>query len=154
MIDTHFITGTVIAVCLIFTGCKTTGMTTQPGPSNPPVTHDLVIKKVGNIWKVVDSATNSTKVEVAPNDKITWVCNDSDVVFQFPPRNNRFFAPQSKADTLRRGFTKELKAGQKLRLNVRSQAPTGRVVYAVYVKKTGDFAEGGSAPVIIIIDQM
>lgn len=136
-----------ISFFLILTGC-TQSQTNRP--SAPPVTHDLLIKKVGNIWQVVDSSSSSSKVIVKPTDMITWRSDSSDVVFQFPPRNNRYFSPQSKADTLARGFTKNLRAGRQLRFNVRRTAPADTVVYAVFVKKDGVFAEGGSAPIIII----
>lgn len=44
----------------------------------------------------------------------------------------------------------EVENGKKLTLKVKSDAPSGRYVYSVYVKVGDTFAEGSTPPVMII----
>ena len=109
--------------------------------------YDLKIKKIGNVWKVVDG-NNKTKVSVKGGDKITWLAEGSDVVFQFP--SQRYLKPQAKEDSLSKDNTKKIKNGKKLKLKIREDAKKDTIVYAIFVVKDGVFAEGGSPPRIII----
>ena len=116
--------------------------------SPPSNTVNLSILKVDGVWKVVQSADHKNfKVKVKKNTKIIWTAHGSDVSFQFP---NFLFSPVDAQDTLISSSTKFLKNGKKLKLMVKSYAPSGTFEYAVFCTTDGAFAIGGSPPKIII----
>jgi len=123
-------------------------LVSTPSMESPaPTKYELKIKKIGNVWKVVDS-NNKTKVHVKGGAKITWTAEGSDVVFQFP--SQKYLKPQGKVDSLSRDNTKKIRNGKKLKLKITEDAKQDTIVYSVFVLKDGVYAEGGSPPRIII----
>lgn len=110
---------------------------------------ELQVKKIGDVWKVVDSDNNTT-IKVKPNYKVSWRSSESELVFQFPDAYSKYFRGASEDDQLGTGNTKRLKKNQKLNFIVKGDAPEGEVVYSVFVLKDGVYAEGNSPTVIII----
>jgi plastocyanin len=103
---------------------------------NQPKEYSLSVKKVENQWKVV-SATGDT-VKAKPGDRVTWTAVGTDAYFQFMD------------DKLFGGFTRMVKAGQKLTLPVGAGARKGINPYAVFCVAGSQFARGDSPPIIII----
>lgn len=133
-----------ISILLFYAGY----LVETPYMEQPPASkYELKIKKIGGVWKVLDS-NNKTKVRVKGGDKITWTAEGSDVAFQFP--SAKYLLPESKQDSLIGGYTKYLKDGKKLKMKIKDDAKNDTIVYAVFVIKDGVFAEGGSPPRIII----
>lgn len=139
-----FITG----FCLIVLSAGFFDSSVSP-QQNKPETHELIIKKIGKVWKVVyDKDKTRTKVVVHGNDFITWDVIGSDAYFQFP---KKILNPVGPADSLKNGYTKFKKNGTPpLRLRVKAKADTGTYVYAVFITAEGEFAEGDTPPKIII----
>ncbi len=116
--------------------------------SPPPKSYDLIIMKIGNVWRVVDATNHTnTKVKVKKKDTITWTIKGSDAYLQFP---DKLFNPVSAADSLHNGYTKTLKDGKKLKLKVKDDAASGTYEYAVFCTADGVFAQGDSPPKIVI----
>jgi hypothetical protein len=120
----------------------------QPQATPPPKSVDLIVMKVGDVWKVVD-ATNHKKivVHVKKKDTITWTVQGSNAYFQFP---DKLFDPAGKEDSLKNGYIKSLKNGKKLKLKVKDDAALGTYEYAVFITADAVFAQGDSPPKIII----
>jgi hypothetical protein len=120
----------------------------RPQAPPPPNSVDLIIMKVGDVWKVVD-ATNHKKiaVHVKKKDTITWTVQGSNAYLQFP---DKLFNPVGKEDSLKNGYTKFLKSDKKLKLKVKDDAVPGTYEYAVFITTDGVFAQGDSPPKIII----
>jgi hypothetical protein len=133
-----------ISLLLFYAGYLVSTPTMESPPDSK---YYLSIKKIGNVWKVVDS-NNKTKVRVEKGAKITWTAEGSDVVFQFP--SQIYLKPQGKEDSLSKNNTKKIKSGKKLKLKITEDALQDTIVYAVFVLKDGVYAEGGSPPRIII----
>jgi hypothetical protein len=134
------ITGLILTILL-------TGIFTSP-VSPPPKSYDLIIMKIGEVWKVVDAADhNNTKVNAKRKDTITWTIKGSDAYLQFP---DKLFNPVSADDSLHNGYTKKLKDGKKLKLKVKDDAALGTYEYAVFCTADGVFAQGDSPPKIVI----
>lgn len=114
-----------------------------------PTQYELTIKKIDNVWRVVDTKNNA-HIMVNKGAKITWRAEGSDVVFQFPREVAKYFKAETSDDSLSDGYTKFLKDKKKLKLKVKDDAPPDTVEYAVFVKKDGVFAKGESPPRIII----
>ncbi|MBM4169975.1 MAG: hypothetical protein FJ215_12595 [Ignavibacteria bacterium] len=111
---------------------------TQIAPPPPPVTHELEIKKINNRWKVVIQGTTTTTVKAKRGERIVWTAKGTDAYFQFIDT------------TLFGGFTKSVKAGQKLNLPIGKFAKLGTNVYSVFCYAEKEYAEGDSPPKIII----
>lgn len=120
----------------------------RPQVPPPAKSVDLIVMKIGDVWKVVD-ATNHKKIEVhvKKKDTITWTVQGSNAYFQFP---EKLFNPVGKEDSLKNGYTKFLKNGKKLKLKVKDDVTLGTYEYAVFVMADGVFAQGDSPPKIII----
>ncbi|MFZ0390362.1 MAG: hypothetical protein WAN36_07860 [Calditrichia bacterium] len=129
------LSSTVIFVVLIGMGVF---LFSQP-PEPPAKTHNLSIKKMNKKWRVVD-ANDTSRVHIVAHrgDKIVWYAQGSDVYFQF--MDDKIFG----------GYTRHLKDGQKLVLNVNKLAKSGENRYAVFCLSDNEFATGGSPPTIII----
>ncbi|MBN2009990.1 hypothetical protein JW960_11660 [candidate division KSB1 bacterium] len=114
--------------------------------------YELKVVKVDGVWKVIDTAdVNNKQIKVKRNETVTWTADGSDVYFQFS--SDMKFKGQAAADDLDGGYTKVLKAGKKLKLKVKADAPLGDEVYAAFVLADKVFAIGGSAPRIVIEGQ-
>ncbi len=101
--------------------------------------HQVTIKKINNEWRVVDSEDNSKSVVRSKRgEQIIWTAEGSDVYFQFMD------------EKLVGNYTRTLKDGQKLVLNVGNGAKSGSNPYAVFCIKDKEFARGQSPPAIII----
>ncbi len=118
-------------------------------PASPPAKqYDLKVVKVDSEWKVVDASDyTKSKVKVKKKDTIIWTAEGTDTYFQFP---NKLFNPVGGEDSLYDGYTKFLKAGKKLKLKIKDDAPAGIYEYAVFCTADGKFAEGESPPKIVI----
>lgn len=107
------------------------------------------IKKIENSWYVVNEQNKPLPVEADRKDDIEWTAEGSDMIFQFPDKLSVLFTKEDGSST-GDSYYVEVKAGKKLKLKVKDNAPVGRYVYSVLVKKDGVFAEGSSPPVMII----
>ncbi len=119
-------------------------------PSNPPPSKDvdLNVVKVDGAWMVVYASDyKKFEVKVQRGDTISWTTKGTDVSFQFPAA---LLEPVGATDSLVNGFTKALNDGEKLTLRVSKNAAPGTYEYAVFCKKEGVFAKGGSPPKIIV----
>lgn len=131
----------------IFLLVSLTGFLVLP-VSPPSKTYDLALIKIGTDWKVVEANDHTkTKVKVKKKDIIVWSVKGTDAYFQFPAE---LFNPVSSADSLYNGYTKFVKDGKKLKLEVKDDAPAGTYEYAVFCTADGVFAKGGSPPKIVI----
>ena len=144
MRQTSLATGVLIILASFLIVC--TASTTAAGQGQGFV--ELQVKKIGDVWKVVDSNNNAT-IKVKPNYKISWRSDESELVFQFPDEYSTYFKGESESDQLA-GNTKKLNRNQRLNFIVKENAPEGRLVYSVFVVQDGVYAEGNSPPVIII----
>jgi hypothetical protein len=106
----------------------------------PVKDHQLIIKKIGDEWKVVlaDDSTK-TKVKAKKKDKITWRAEGTDVFFQFMSED--LF-----------GKFKDKSKNKKLTLTITENAELGVHKYAVFCLADSQFATGGSPPEIDIGD--
>lgn len=107
------------------------------------------VKKIDTTWYVVNEQNKPLPIEANRNDNIEWTADGSNMVFQFPEELNVYFTKEdgSSADS---SYYVEVENGKKLKLKVKGDAPLGRVVYSVLVKKDSTYAEGSSPPVMII----
>ena len=130
----------IVLILLLGINNKTVGITGEP-TLNPVKDHQLIIKKVGDEWKVVlsDDPTK-TKVKAKKNDKITWKAEGSDVYFQF--MNEDLFGK----------FKHKMKYGKKLTLTITENAEEGIYRYSVFCLADLQFATGDSPPEIDITD--
>ena len=132
-----------LIVVLLLCGFYTTSVHTAA--SN---TTTLLVTKADGVWRVFDATdTTNTHVKVKKNDTIIWEVNGTDAYFQFP---DQIFNAVDKSDSLAGGYTKFVKAGHKLKLKIRGDAPAGTYAYAVFCTAGGVFARGGSPPIIIV----
>jgi hypothetical protein len=107
------------------------------------------VKKIDTKWYVVDEQNKAIPIEANRNDDIEWTAEGSDMVFQFPQELSVYFTKED-GSTAGDGYYIEVKDGDKLKLKVKNDAPLGRYVYSVLVKKDDTFAEGSSPPILII----
>ncbi|MFP8490255.1 hypothetical protein ACKGJO_14320 [Gracilimonas sp. Q87] len=107
------------------------------------------VKKIDTKWYVVNEQNKAMPIEANRNDDIEWAAEGSDMVFQFPQELSVYFTKED-GSTVGTGYYIEVKDGKKLKLKVKNDAPLGRYVYSVLVKKDGTFAEGSSPPILII----
>lgn len=107
------------------------------------------VKKIDAKWYVVNEQNKAIPIEANRNDDIEWTAEGSDMVFQFPQELSVYFTKED-GSTVGTGYYIELKDGKKLKLKVKNDAPLGRYVYSVLVKKDDTFAEGSSPPILII----
>ncbi len=75
--------------------------------------------------------------EVDISDSVTWEARDTDAILFFPD------------ECLFGRHVLEINADERQTLKVREQT-SGRYPYAIYCAKSGEFAEGGSHPVLIV----
>ncbi len=110
------------------------------GPAEAPQglpTISLSVKKVGQVWKVVQTGTTNTDVRAKKGQKIIFSAEGTDVYFQFGETG------------LFGGHTKYLQNGKTLNLVVGNVA-NGTYVYAAFCLGPKEYAEGGSPPKIIV----
>lgn len=107
------------------------------------------VKKMDGSWFVVNDQNKPVPIEANRQDDIEWTADGSDLLFQFPDNLSVFFTKED-GSSVGDSFYVELKDGEKLKLKVKEDAPFGRYVYSVLVKKDGTYAEGSSPPVMII----
>ncbi|MAL19274.1 MAG: hypothetical protein CL670_03800 [Balneola sp.] len=107
------------------------------------------VKKMDSTWFVVDERNRPLPIEANRKDDIEWSAEGSDLLFQFPDKLSVFFTKED-GSTVGDSYYIEVKDGKKLKLKVKQDAPVGRFVYSILVKKDGTYAEGSSPPVIII----
>ncbi len=107
------------------------------------------VKKIDGTWFVVNKQNQPVAIEANRKDDIEWTAEGSDMVFQFPQALSVYFTKED-GTSIGNGYNISVASGKKLKLKVKDNAPLGRVVYAVLVKKDGTFAEGSSPPVMII----
>lgn len=107
------------------------------------------VKKIDAKWYVVNEQNRPVPIEANRNDNIEWTAEGSDMVFQFPQQLSVYFTKED-GSSAGEGYYIEVKDGDKLKLKVKNDAPLGRYVYSVLVKKDDTFAEGSSPPILII----
>jgi|AntRauTorcE11898_2_1112593.scaffolds.fasta_scaffold18058_2 hypothetical protein len=107
------------------------------------------VKNIDGSWLVVNEQNRPVAIEADKNDDIEWTAEGSDLLFQFPEELSVYFTKED-GTSMGGGYYVSLEDGKKLKLKIKGDAPTGRFIYAVLVKKDGTFAEGSSPPVMII----
>jgi hypothetical protein len=107
------------------------------------------VKKIDAKWYVVNEQNRPLPIEANRNDNIEWTAEGSDMVFQFPQELSVYFTKED-GSSVGEGYYIEVKDGDKLKLKVKNEAPLGRYVYSVLVKKDDTYAEGSSPPILII----
>ncbi|MFC2139513.1 hypothetical protein ACFLR4_02520 [Bacteroidota bacterium] len=132
-----------LAMILFYAGY----LVNTPSIVSPPATKDLTIKKIDNVWKVVDGQ-NKTKIHVKGGDKITWLASGSDVTFNFP--DAKYLKHETTGEDLPNGYTAPLKNGKKFKLKIKDNAKQDTIVYSVFVNIDSVYAVGSSPPKIII----
>lgn len=109
---------------------------------------NLVIKKDGKAWKIVDAADlKNTVIKAKKKDIIVWTAQGTDAHFQFSHKCFKHDTPEHELDG---GFTKFLKSGKTLKLMVKNDAPVGDEIYAVFCTTDSVFAQGSTPPKIIL----
>ncbi|REL24271.1 hypothetical protein DYD21_18860 [Rhodohalobacter sp. SW132] len=103
-----------------------------------PVLHELVVKVVGDEWRVVyiNDETKST-VTAKRNDRISWSAEGSDISLQF---DGQLFG----------GNSYTIGDGNSLMRPVAPGAAHGEYIYAVFIHSDLVFARGESPPRIIV----
>lgn len=123
---------------LLFTLISSEALAQEQLDGRQSVLHELVVKKIGDEWRVVykNDETKST-VRAKRNDRIRWTAEGSDISIQF---DNRLFGgnPVQVPNTETR--TRPVAPG----------AAAGEYIYAVFVHSDMVFARGESPPRIII----
>lgn len=107
------------------------------------------VKKIDTKWYVVNEQNRPVPIEAQRNDNIEWTAEGSDMVFQFPQELSVYFTKED-GSYVGEGYYIAVSDGDKLKLKVKNDAPLGRYVYSVLVKKDDTYAEGSSPPVLII----
>lgn len=107
------------------------------------------VKKIDAKWYVVNEQNRPVPIEANRNDNIEWSAEGSDMVFQFPQELSVYFTKED-GSFVGDGYYIQVSDGEKLKLKVKNDAPLGRYVYSVLVKKDGTYAEGSSPPILII----
>jgi len=107
------------------------------------------VKKIDGTWLVVNEQNRPIALEAKRKDDIEWSADGSDLVFQFPQKLSVYFTKEN-GTPVDGGYNITVKNGKKLKLKVKDDAPLGRYVYSVLVKKDGVFAEGSSPPIMIL----
>lgn len=101
--------------------------------------HELLVKKVRNEWKVVSSQDETkTQIRAKRGDRISIQAEGSDIYFQF--MDSKLFGD----------YTRVLKKGQQVVLNISRLAKVGSHRYAAFCLEDKVFATGESPPVIIV----
>lgn len=104
----------------------------------PAKVHQLSIKKIDGVWKVVPNENPTKKVKARKRDKITWKAEGTEVFFQF--MDEKLFGK----------FKTRGKKNKKVTLTIRNNAKIGTYKYAVFCMEDSTFAVGNSPPEIII----
>lgn len=107
------------------------------------------VKQIDGTWYVVNEQNKPVAIDANRNDDIEWSAEGSDLRFQFPEELSVLFTKED-GTFAGDGYYIDVADGDKLKLKVKADAPLGRYVYSVLVKKDGTFAEGSSPPVMII----
>ena len=108
-------------------------------PDQGRVEYKVVVKIIGNEWRVVleDDETKSD-VTLRRGDRIRWVVEGSDASFAFP--DVRIFGQE----------TRDVKNGNPLVMAVSANSPRGTFAYTVFIHESMTYARGQSPPRIIV----
>lgn len=140
----HFIL--LALLLLLCTNCRTPDRFGLDKRQTPPVKHKLPVERDNNKqWRVKSP-------RVSRGDTLVWVApKTSDLRFQFPIEIHRYVRPLTSRDSLLEGYLMRLSAGDSLRLVVKRNAPTHRILqYAIFVKNDDVYARGNTPPEIIV----
>lgn len=123
--------------------------------------HELEVTSIDGVWKVVVQGSGDSDIRVPQGEKIRWRIDEnasgSELKFQFKSNYRDYLTPVSDEDTKIAEQQVPLPSGETFAVEVDNlglgKGETQEVPYAVLVVDEDDFVEGGSMPVIIIIDQ-
>lgn len=141
---------TVLIIAVLFIGysCKKGSEENMNSENASPKTVNLTVKKVNNVWKVVNSENTDTVV-VRKNDKIYWDVVGTDAYFQFPVEETKVFN-KSESDSLAGGYTTVIKDGGQLKLKIKGDPEKGPIIYAVFCMADSVFAIQNSPPLVVV----
>jgi len=129
-------TGMIVVLALLLSGISAEIVQGQ----SPPVEHELVVKKINDVWRVVHADDElKSDVTVRRGDRIRWTVEGSNASFQFS--DDRLFG----------GGTRTIRDGNPLVLAVRGGAEFGIYTYSVFLHEDQQFAVGNSPPRIFVI---
>jgi len=102
-----------------------------------------------NKWRVRDNAgVNRGTINVKKMDQINWQAKGSDMVFTFSKDVNQYF--DFDDGLFSDGRNQEIAKSKKLRVTLKSDAPSDTLIYQVYVVEADTFVIGNSPPKVII----
>ena len=102
-----------------------------------------------NKWRVRDNAgVNRGTINVKKLDQINWQAKGSDMVFTFSKDVNQYF--DFDDGLFSDGRNQEIAKSKKLRVTLKSDAPSDTLIYQVYVVEADTFVIGNSPPKVII----
>ena len=102
-----------------------------------------------NKWRVRDNAgVNRGTINVKKMDQINWQAKGSDMVFTFSKDVNQYF--NFEEGLFDDGRNQEIAKSKKLRVTLKSDAPSDTLIYQVYVVEADTFVIGNSPPKVII----
>jgi hypothetical protein len=108
-------------------------------PEQGRVEHRIVVKIIGDEWRVVlEDDESKSDVVVRKGDRIRWVVEGSDASFAFP--DIRIFGLE----------TRDVKDGNPLVMAVSANSPRGTFAYSVFIHESMTYARGQSPPRIIV----
>jgi len=108
-------------------------------PEQGRVEHRIVVKIIGDEWRVVlEDDESKSDVVVRKGDRIRWVVEGSDASFAFP--DIRIFGLE----------TRDVKNGNPLVMAVSANSPRGTFAYTVFIHESMTYARGQSPPRIIV----
>ncbi|ERM80241.1 hypothetical protein P872_14050 [Rhodonellum psychrophilum GCM71 = DSM 17998] len=111
----------------------------QTDPEQGRVEYRVVVKIIGNEWRVVlENDESRSDVTLRRGDRIRWVVEGSDASFAFP--DMRIFGQE----------TREVRDGNPLVMAVSADSPKGTFAYTVFIHESMTYARGQSPPRIII----
>ncbi|NBC03388.1 MAG: hypothetical protein GVY20_06750 [Bacteroidetes bacterium] len=103
-----------------------------------------------DVWRVRDLNGNSRgTLNASANDRVQWQNRSGgEVVFTFAEDVEQYF--EFRGNLFEDGRSQVVGANENLRVTIKESAPTGELIYEVFVIDERKFVQGSSAPRMII----
>lgn len=103
-----------------------------------------------DVWRVRDlNGNNRGTLNASANDRVQWQNRtEGEVIFSFSEDVEEYFEFQD--NLFEDGRTQLVDRNGNLRVTIKEGAPTGLLIYEVFVKSDGRFVQGNSSPRMII----
>lgn len=108
-----------------------------------------IVEDNDGVWRVRDNNGQARgTIRAQSSDRVFWTTKNSAMVFFFPKNVNEYF--ELEEGMFEDGRSQRIEANEQLRLTIKTDAPTARLEYQVYVESAEKYVVGNSPPVLII----